>query len=376
LPLSPKNRAKKIFEQIERLDSIKTKPRYIVLANGAEPHIDLSYFYVTGFPSGLFEGSYLLATENGDVSIFTSPLEEPIARQNPEGMEIVVESDEKILKERLRRSVDRRNPIIGVNASEITYESYEKIRSIFKGAKIINAEEAVSNARSIKDESEIESTKRACEIASRVYKRIPSLLRSGMTEAELAAEIGYLMQKAGGSGLAFETIVGFGKNSALPHYAAGGAKLRGGEFVLMDYGTKFRRYCSDITRTLVRGKASSRQKKMYSVVQEALEVGKENCVVENTGQEVHSKVSQIIDSTEFKGRFIHGTGHSLGLSVHDPGPGLSKRTKTNLEPGMILTVEPGIYLPGYGGVRIEDDVLVTKGKPIVLTSASRELIEA
>ncbi len=183
------------------------------------------------------------------------------------------------------------------------------------------------------------------------------------------------MQKNGGGGVSFDSIVAFGKNSAEPHYSAGQAKLRKGQFVLCDYGTKYRRYCSDITRTLVYGKASKQQKRMYEVVLQALEMGTEMCTPEHTGAEVNSKVTEFIDSTEFKGRFIHSLGHSLGLAVHD-GPGLSRAYTKKLEPGMVLTVEPGIYIPGLGGVRIEDDVLITRSKPRVLTSAKRDLIEA
>ncbi len=371
----PSKRASKIFERIEKSDELKKKPKCFVLANGAEPHIDASFFYVTGFPCGLFERSFLIAKEGDGISVFTGPLEESIARENADGIEVVVESDEKRLYEKMKNSLGSNHNIVGINSAELTFESYCKIKSIFKNSKLVDVGDAIANARCVKDDVEIERIRKACDIASKIYKKIPSILRERMTENEVAAEMAYEMQKAGGTGLAFDSIVAFGKNSALPHYSAGQGRLHEGQFVLLDYGARYNRYCSDITRTLVFGKANEKQRRMYEVVKEALQVGKENCLTTKTGEEINSLVTDVINSTEFKGRFIHSTGHSIGLSVHDPGPGLSKRTKTNLEPGMVLTVEPGIYIPGFGGVRIEDDVLVTKDKPRVLTSATRELIE-
>jgi Xaa-Pro aminopeptidase len=369
------SRAKRIFEQISKNSKIKKKPDVIILANAIEPHIDDSFFYVTGFPYGLFEGSILVARKNGEVSLLTSLLEESIARAHGKGIDIFAEKDPKKNRERLKSIVGKRDRLVGVNSAELTVKSLELIKSVLKGAEIVDVGDAISRARLIKDQKEIESIQKACEIASRAYKRIPDILKDGISESQVAAEMAYEMDKLGGNGVSFESIVAFGKNSALPHYSAGSAKLRKGDFILTDYGTKFNRYCSDITRTMTYGPASKQQKRMYEIVKEANEVGIENCTPSHTGEEVHSRVSRVIDSTEYHGRFIHGTGHSLGLAVHD-GVGLSKTNKEHLEPGMVLTVEPGIYVPSLGGVRIEDDVMVTKNKPRILTSATRALIEA
>ena len=372
---SPFKRVSKVFEQIEKSESIKVKPNLIVIANGGEPHLDASFFYFTGFPYGLFEGSFLLAAKVDGISVFTSPLEESIARSNARGIEIYAYPDQKKNEEKMKQIAVRGARAIGVNAAELTYKSFNTIKSIFKGARIIDVGDAISAARAIKDESEIEAIQKACRIASNVYPKIPDLLKDGITESEVAAEIAYEMQKAGGLGVSFDTIVAFGRNSAQPHYSAGQTKLKKSDFVLLDYGTKYHRYCSDITRTLTYGRASKEQRRIYEIVQEALQVGTENCIPTNTGSEVHLKVASVIDSTEYKGKFIHSTGHSLGLAVHD-GPALSKNFKSRLEPGMVVTVEPGIYVPSLGGVRIEDDVLITKDRPKVLTSATRKLIEA
>jgi len=364
-------RARKIFEQIG------DGPDTFVLANGTEPYLDASFFYVTGYSYGLFEGSFLVAERNGRISLVTSLLEEPIARGFDNVIEIYAESSKEEVLRRLASIAGDdsiRGKGIALNSQELTYSSFLEIKSVFKGSKLEDRSEAFESARMIKDESEIALIRKACNIASDCYKKIPSMLSEGIIETGVAARMAFQMQDAGASGVSFDSIVAFGKNSAEPHYSPGSTKLRKGQFVLCDYGARYKRYCSDITRTLIFGRASKKQKEMYEIIQSALKLGTELCTPENTGEYVHTKVAELINSTDYKGRFIHSTGHSLGLSVHD-GPGLSMRFRKKLQPGMVLTVEPGIYVPGFGGVRIEDDILITKNKPKLLTSATRELLE-
>jgi Xaa-Pro dipeptidase len=368
-------RAKRIFSEIDADDSIKEKPNAIVLVNGVDPHTDSSLFYITGFPYGLFEGSILVAERNGAITLITSPLEEPIARAHAsKDLRIFVETETKAINNLLRKTLGKNSSLMGVNSPELSFKSYLQLKSLFKSSKFLDVSNAFESARLIKDSGEIEKMQKACDIASKIYKKVPSMLKEGVVESSVAAKMAYQMQELGGSGVSFDSIIAFGKNSALPHYSAGTSKLVSGQFALCDYGTKYQMYCSDITRTLVFGSASKKHKRMYEVVKSALEMGTELCVAGTQGDVVHNKVAKFIDSTEFKGRFIHGLGHSLGINVHD-GPGLSKRNKRKLLPGMVVTVEPGVYIPGFGGVRIEDDVLITKSKPRVLTSATRELIE-
>jgi len=372
--VNPSERAGKIFASLEANENINPKPDTLVLGNGTEPHLDASFFYLTGFPYGLFEGSYVIARKDGTVKLLTSALEEEIARSNSKGIEIrIIPREEASLK--LSESAGNGITSIGINSAELTVKSLEVIKSAFKSAQIVDVSEAIESTRLVKDKEEVRLIQKACDAASVAYRKVPSMLRAGTTESEVAAKLAFEMQKNGGDGVSFDSIIAFGENSALPHYTAGQVKLKKGQFVLCDYGAKYRRYCSDITRTLVFGKASKQQKRMYEVVQHALELGTEQCTPGFSGAEVNSRVTEFIDSTEFKGRFIHSLGHSLGLSVHD-GPGLSRIYTKKLEPGMVVTVEPGIYIPGFGGVRIEDDLLITKTKPKVLTTAERGLIEA
>ena len=315
--IDSRKRAERIFSYVDGDKSLKVKPDLFILANGVEPHLDSSFFYVTGFPYGLFEGSLLVAERNGRISLITSPLEEQIARNSAQkSIEIFVETEPKSIGSKLEKIVGRTPKNVGVNSPELSHKSFVQLGSMVKGAKFQDISAAFDSARLTKDSGEVALLQEACDIASNAYRKIPSMLKSGVTETDVAAKMAYEMQRLGGSGVSFETILAFGKNSALPHYSAGVAKLKNGQFVLCDYGTKYKRYCSDITRTLVFGRASGKQRRMYEVVREALQTATDLCTPENTGAEVHGNVAILIDSTVFSGRLIHSTGHSLGLIVH------------------------------------------------------------
>jgi Xaa-Pro dipeptidase len=194
-----------------------------------------------------------------------------------------------------------------------------------------------------------------------------------MRENEAAAEVNYSMMKLGSAGTSFETNASFGPATAEPHYVPESRKLKKGHLALFDYGAVYQRYVSDITRTFVCSSPSPRQKRMYEVVLEAQLTAIDAIRSGARGKKVDRAAREVIDRSEFKGRFIHGTGHGIGLSVHDPGS-ISSRRDMVLEEGMVMTVEPGVYVKGEGGVRIEDDVLVTKSGCKILTSASKEFI--
>lgn len=367
-------RVHRLFEQIDHDPRIVKKPDTMVLANSSHPYVDLTFFYITGFPDGLFERNFLVARREGQLSLFTTPLEAGNAQATTE-IDIHSEPDVAAIRIKMKEYASAEpSRVVGVNSTELTLEMFNLIKSVYDRADLIDISEPIKHARAVKDDAEIECMKKSCNIASKIYRKIPDMLHEGLSESQLAAKLAFEMQNSGGSGLAFDSIVGFGRNSAKQHYTPTNYRLRKNQLVIMDYGTKYKRYCSDITRTLVFGKASKEHRKVYDIVLEALKVGVENCIAGNRGSDVDAKVAAVINSTQYKGRFIHSTGHSLGLSVHE-GDFLAADSDVILEPGMVVTVEPGIYLPQLGGVRIEDDVLVTKGTPMTLTSASRELHE-
>ena len=344
----------------------------ILIKNSIEPYIDDNFFYVTGLEKGLFEGCVAFLSPEGNIDLVVSELEAESANKSDANVSVYKSAKdfEDLLKEKISSCKN-----VGLNFKGISHKDYIRLEKRFPDAEFVDISQSFEQARLVKDEIEIDLIKKACEIADKVVEKIPEMLHEGITESELAAEIDYFMQKNGADKAAFETISSFEKNSSEPHYTHGSTKLKKGDFVLCDFGACFRKYNSDITRTFVFGNASDKQKSMYKTVQEAQKIGLDIIKPGLKASEVHEAVHSYIEKTEFKGRFIHSTGHSLGLGVHDGSTRFSSGFELELKENMVFTVEPGVYIPGFGGVRIEDDVLIKKDGIEILTKAPRELIE-
>jgi Xaa-Pro dipeptidase len=238
--------------------------------------------------------------------------------------------------------------------------------------KFIDIGKAVKAARAVKDEVELERLSKAGKIVSDVAREITGVLEEGIGENEVGAELSYRMQKKGANKPSF-TLVSFGEMTAEPHYMGSEKKLGSNQFIILDFGAVYFKYHSDITRTYYKGKPDEKALKLYEHGKRAQEIALENIRAGVNAKDVHQKVVDYVEGTEFKGLFPHSTGHSLGLSVHD-----GERLYTwdlELEENMVFTVEPGLYIPGYGGVRVEDDIVVTKDGYKFLTDAPRELVE-
>ncbi len=360
-----RNRVKNIFSQC------KASVDAILLKNASFPFIDDNFFYVTGLEQGLFEGSVVVLRPDGALDLFVSELEAESARKSNARLSVYKNKEElsTIMKHLLASE-----KTLGINASGLSHQSFLELGELLPQMKFVDVSKAFDGARLIKDESEIQCIKAACAITDAVMETIPDVLYPGMTEYELAAEINYAMQNHGAEKPAFDTISSFHANTAEPHYSHGDAKLRKNDFVLCDIGACFKRYNSDITRTFVFGKATEEQREMYDVVLKAQQVAFGAIRPGVKACDVHEAVNTYIDATKFKGRFIHSTGHSLGLAVHD-GAGFAPNNTMELRENMVLTVEPGVYIPGFGGVRIEDDVLIIKEKPQLLSRSPREFTE-
>lgn len=356
-------RHKRIFSEL------KSDVDAVVLMNGTEPNIDQSFFYATGIMNGIFEGCVAIVLPNR-VEVLTTALEELSARQA--GVKATVFANDKIRMDLLKKRLGGLKKI-GVHSTDLTHANYKFIRKCAKGAKLVDVSKAVHKARMLKDADEISRISKACIIASKAADAIPDMVHSGMTETDAAASLNYKMMRLGSSGPSFESIVAFGPGSAEPHYVPGPRKLKRGQLALFDFGAAYRRYVSDITRTFVSGAPSNKLRRMYEVVLEAQLSAIDAVHHGASGRVVDSAARNVIERSEFKGRFIHSTGHGIGLSVHDPGS-INPLKKMTLEEGMVMTIEPGVYLKGLGGVRIEDDILVTKNGCKVLTSASKEFI--
>ncbi|MCD6461404.1 MAG: aminopeptidase P family protein [Thermoplasmata archaeon] len=343
----------------------------IIFLNATEPHVDRGFFYITGATEGVFEGAVAAIYPDGNGLLVVSMLEEETAKKT--GMPLHIYKDREEWKERVREALG--NPgVIGIHGEELTYSSYLKIKDLYPEARIVDVTEAVSHARAVKDSGEIERIKEACRIASRAAETVVEAVAEGVREHELAAELSYQMQKMGASGNSFDPISAFGPNSAEPHYLAGDRAAKKGDAILLDFGCNYKRYASDITRTMFLGKADREQREVYETVLHAQQIGIDAVEPGANGADVDRKVRDYIDSTPYKGKFIHSTGHSIGLSVHD-GFAINHKIDLPLREGMVFTVEPGIYLPGRFGVRIEDDILVTSNGAEVLTTAPKDLLE-
>jgi Xaa-Pro dipeptidase len=361
-----KKRIKRIYSEMKKDVDLA------IIMNATMPNLDMNFFYATGLVSGGFEHSALLLHPDGRLEILTSQLEAQSARKAKQArVKIFKKKEER--DDFLRKSLGKVERV-GINCAELTHKNFKSLKKLGKKCKFVDISEAVANARMVKDEEELRNIRKASNIASETFDELQESIKVGMREYELAAEISYLMQNKGSSGVAFSTIVGFGENSAEPHYSSGARKLKKGDFIVLDFGARYNRYCSDITRTLVMGKASKRQKDIYDTVLEAneLAIGK---VKEGTrGKTLYNATKKFIDDRNFKGRFTHGLGHGLGLSAHDGGA-LNAQMKITLKSNMVFTIEPGIYFPGFGGARIEDDIVVKKNGCDILTKADKKLIE-
>lgn len=263
----------------------------------------------------------------------------------------------------------------GFESDAVTYRCYQQIRRLRKKKASLRAVGGiVQELRAVKDAAEIGLIREAARIADECVGQMVEWLRPGLSEREVAAEIDYRLRKLGADKPAFDTIVASGPRAALPHARPTGRKLRAGDFVVMDFGAEVGQYPSDITRTVAIGKADEKQREAYQIVLEAQELAIRAIRPGVSGKDVDSVARDHIASAGYRDNFGHGLGHGLGRGVHD-GPAFSPLSKTVLKEGMVVTVEPGIYIPGWGGVRIEDDVLLTAEGCELLTHYPKSLLE-
>jgi Xaa-Pro dipeptidase len=342
-----------------------------MVKNGTAPILDENFFYLTDFVSGVFEGCLAVAFPDGRVEAIVSELEAGSARRGSVPVSVYRTRQEfKEILSGLLGSVFR----VGINAAGLTVHDRDSLKQLLVKSEFVDVSAAFSSARLVKDAQELDRIRTACGIADRVVEALPDIIGEGMTENELAAEIDYCLLKEGAERPSFDTISSCGANTAEPHYGHGDVGLRSGELVLCDFGAQYRRYASDVTRTWVLGSSSSQQREMYEVVLRAQQAALDTVAAGVPSSVVDAAARKVIDGSAFKGRFIHSTGHSLGLAVHD-GERLSTESSLVLQENMVFTVEPGVYLSGVGGVRIEDDVRVTSRGCEVLSKAVKAFAE-
>lgn len=256
---------------------------------------------------------------------------------------------------------------------DVTFATYQTLSKALPSIKLLPAQGMVEKLRMIKDANELAIMQDAADLADRAFDHILGFIKPGVTETSIALELEVFMRSQGAASSSFDTIVASGERSALPHGVASSRVIGRDEFVKLDYGAYYQGYCSDITRTVVVGMPSDKHREIYEIVREAQQYALDHLVPGMTGKEGDALTRDIITRYGYGEYFGHGTGHGLGMEVHE-APRLSLTGHVVMTPGMTVTVEPGIYLPGFGGVRIEDDIVFTDTGIRILTHSPKQLI--
>ncbi len=263
---------------------------------------------------------------------------------------------------------------LGFESEHISYKVFQKLQDLLPDCLLVPVDKIVDTLTIKKDLQEIEYITKAAEITDLVYSEILGIIKPGVRELDLAAEIEYRMKGFGSSTPYYETIIASGRRAALPHGIASNKRIQKGDFVTMDFGAVVEGYTADLTRTVMVGKASKKQKIVYSTVLKAQQHATDKVRAGIKACDLDKIARDIIKKAGYSKYFGHGLGHGIGLLIHD-NPAINTTNQQVLESGMVITIEPGIYIPDWGGVRIEDDVLITPKGYQVLTHSERNLLE-
>jgi len=329
-----------------------------------------NWYYLTGFTGE----SGALVVEKDRATLITDGRFTVQAKEEVPGIRTVLQKGGlyQALGEWLRQRGLRR---VGFDPFQLSLAQWNAVRKA-AGAKCRTIEAAgiPEGLRMRKDAQELAQMRKAAVVVGEVFESVLKLVRPGVRESELAAELEYQMRRRGASGPAFETIVASGKRSALPHARPTSKKLRKNELVVLDLGVILGHYCSDMTRTVYLGRAPKRIREWYQGVREAQAAGVAAVEEGITCGEVDSAVREVLRTAGLEAHFVHSTGHGLGLEVHEE-PRVARGQQIRLQAGNVITIEPGVYVEGAGGIRIEDDVVVGATGNEVLTRVKRDLIE-
>lgn len=334
-------------------------------------------FYLSGFNSDPHERLLAVLAFPKDEPILVCPMMEvPDAKQAGWSYEIVGISDTENPWEILKNVLKKRSisiKTLAVEKEHLTMERLEGLNSILETPVYISAEEKMRQLRMVKSQAELKIIKEACRLADYAVKIGTEEIAEGKTEMEILAALEYQLKKEGVSQMSFDTMVLTGENAASPHGVPGQTKVKKGDLVLFDLGVVVDGYCSDITRTVAYGSINDEQKEIYNTVLKAQIAAVEACRPGVTCSEIDLTARNIIREQGYGEYFPHRLGHGLGISVHEY-PSLTEVNNLPLQEGMVFTIEPGIYVPGKAGVRIEDDLYITETGVEILTKFPKELI--
>ncbi len=351
-----------------RINNLKKKLKSDNLDGMIVTHLD-HIRYLTGFTGT----AGLLVIGPGGVDFFTDFRYTDQARQQVKGAKVSIIKQDPIDSLKDFPRLNTRRYRYGYNSEYLTVARLNKLGKVLPDALLVPADKLMADLGWVKEKNEIASIKKAVSISDLAFERVLNLVAPGIRERELAAELEYQMMMLGAEKPAFETIVASGYRSALPHGAASAKKVKKGEFITFDFGATVDGYVSDMTRTIVVGNPTSKQKKIYQIVLRAQKAAIRKVKAGVSGKAVDAAARSIIERAGYGKNFGHGTGHGIGFFVH-VGPRLSTASEDKLKINNVITIEPGIYLSGWGGVRIEDDVVVTRNSGKVLNRAPKNLL--
>ena len=325
--------------------------------------------YLSGFSGA---AGYLFITE--DRKVILTDFRYTIQAENESSAYEVFEIDGSY-EEAINMLIKEENvETLGFESQDILYADYEKLRDNLNLKRLVPMKDEVTQLRSVKEPWELERIAQAEKIGDYAFEKILGDIKPGMTELEVAALIEYYLKSNGAENLSFDTIVASGVNSSMPHAVPTNKKIEHGDFVTLDFGCVYQGYCSDMTRTIVVGKASVEQKQIYQLVLDAQMAALEFIKAGYAGCEIDNVARKLIYDAGYEGCFGHGLGHSVGLFIHE-NPRLSPKEQRIIQPNMVVTIEPGIYVKDFGGVRIEDLVCVTEAGAVNYTNSPKNLIE-
>ena len=360
--------------QLEINRSRLSRLRFLFAASGVDavlvthlPNIQ----YLCGFTGS----SGMLLVETGRATLFTDGRYTFQCREEVTGAAVKIVSGGLVraVGEMLRQR--RGTTRVAYSAGQVSVAQKQALDAAAgKRVRWVPGSNEVERLRAVKDAGELGKMRAAAALISDVWTRVVRKMRVGISELQVAADLEYGMKLAGAAGPSFETIVASGARSAWAHARATSKLLRKNELVVMDQGAILRGYCSDMTRTVFLGRPSDRVRRLYDAVLDAQQAAKSVIRAGVTAGEVDAAARQTLKRSKLEQYFTHSTGHGLGLEVHEM-PRLARGESFVLEAGMVVTVEPGVYVEGLGGIRIEDDVVVTATGAEELTSASREFLE-
>lgn len=295
------------------------------------------------------------------------------ARKEVKNSQVII-AERELISELIKLPCFKKKVKVGFESVYMTVKTLEQIKELISRAVFAPVENLVESILIVKDNAEINRIKKAVKITDTAFSRILDMIKPGVKERDLSLELNYQMIKMGADGPAFDFIVASGQRSSMPHGKASDRKIKKGDLITFDFGCYYEGYSSDMTRTVVLGKAGEKQKKIYNIVLKAQLAAIDAARAGISAKELDSVARDVINKEGYGDNFGHGLGHGLGLEVHS-APVVSQRSQDILASGHVITIEPGIYIPNWGGVRIEDNVMITQNGCKNFTKSPKELIE-